>query len=475
MGSSSGFGSMISANYSVPILSGDNFKNWKESILIHLGCMDLDLALRIDQHAPLTDVSTTDQRQMFEKWERSNRLSLMIIKKSIPEIFRGTISDDITKAEEFLIEIEKRFTKSDKAKMSTFLKSLITMRYLGKVNINEYILNMSNVISKTESTQVRPFRGHVSHIGPALTSCSIRSVQKEERMKHKRTEEIHMIETSKYVDDNKRKFKAVKIETAKAPVPAPQARPMEKSCFFCKKTGHEKKDCASYHNWCVKKGTILTLGCLSHRSPIDAERHIYFGNGESVEVEAIGNFKLLLSTEHFLELKDTFIIPSFRQNLVSISYLDKFGYYCSFGNNEVTLSLNSNLVGFSTFMLNDNLYMLDTLTSYHETLNVQTRGTKRKLNNSSLLWHKRLGHISKDRVERLIKDGVLDSIDFSDIEVCVNCIKGKQTKVKRTCAYRATEVLELIHTDICGPFSTPSWNGQQLFLIWLSLPHKGKI
>ncbi|XP_047306244.1 uncharacterized protein LOC124909625 [Impatiens glandulifera] len=110
--------------------------------------MNLDIALRIDQPAPLTDVSTTDQRQMFEKWERSNRLSLMIIKKSIPEIFRGTISDDITKAEEFLIEIEKRFIKSDKAKMSTFFKSLITMRYLGKGNIREYILNMSNVASK---------------------------------------------------------------------------------------------------------------------------------------------------------------------------------------------------------------------------------------------------------------------------------------------------------------------------------------
>ncbi|XP_047326667.1 uncharacterized protein LOC124930359 [Impatiens glandulifera] len=154
MRSSSGSGSLISANYSVPILLGDNFKNWKKSILIHLGCMDLDLALRIDQPTPLTDVSTTDQRQMFEKWERSNRLSLMIIKKSIPEIFRGTISDDITKAEEFLIEIEKRFTKSDKAEMSTFLKSLITMRYLGKGNIREYILNMSNVASKLRALKL---------------------------------------------------------------------------------------------------------------------------------------------------------------------------------------------------------------------------------------------------------------------------------------------------------------------------------
>ncbi|XP_047331256.1 uncharacterized protein LOC124934796 [Impatiens glandulifera] len=116
--------------------------------------MDLDLALRIDQPAPLTDVSTINQMQMFEKLERSNRLSLMIIKKRIPEIFRGTISDDITKAEEFLIEIEKRFTKSDKAEMSAFLKSLITMRYLEKENIREYILNMFNVASKLRALKL---------------------------------------------------------------------------------------------------------------------------------------------------------------------------------------------------------------------------------------------------------------------------------------------------------------------------------
>ena len=37
----------------------------------------------------------------------------MIIKRDIPEVFRGTISDDITSAKEFIVEIEKRFAKSE--------------------------------------------------------------------------------------------------------------------------------------------------------------------------------------------------------------------------------------------------------------------------------------------------------------------------------------------------------------------------
>jgi len=43
----------------------------------------------------------------------------MIIKCGIPEVFRGTISDDITSVIDFVAEIEKRFAKTDKAKTST--------------------------------------------------------------------------------------------------------------------------------------------------------------------------------------------------------------------------------------------------------------------------------------------------------------------------------------------------------------------
>jgi len=51
----------ISVNTSsILILNGTNFKKWKENVLIVLGCMDLDLALRIEQPASLTTVSSPD-------------------------------------------------------------------------------------------------------------------------------------------------------------------------------------------------------------------------------------------------------------------------------------------------------------------------------------------------------------------------------------------------------------------------------
>ena len=212
--------------------------------------------------------------------------------------------------------------------------------------------------------------------------------------------------------------------------------------------------------------SVSMQGCLSCRKLNDGERYIFVGNGKKVEVEAIGIFRLLLKSGTYLDLNETFFVPSLRRNLVSIFVLDKFCYSCSFGNNKFSLFQNSNWVGTGSLSYVDNLYMLDTVASYHETLQLSTRGVKRKLTNenSSSLWHKRLGHISKRRIERLVSDRILDFLDFAGFEICTNCIKGKQTNIRKFGVNRATNVLELIHTDICGPFPTVSWNGQQYFI-----------
>ena len=54
-------------------------------------------------------------------------MSLIIMKRAIPEAFRGTMSDKVTTAKEFLEEIENQFAKNEKA--GTFLENLISMRY----------------------------------------------------------------------------------------------------------------------------------------------------------------------------------------------------------------------------------------------------------------------------------------------------------------------------------------------------------
>ena len=84
---------------------------------------------------------------------------------------------------------------------------------------------------------------------------------------------------------------------------------------------------------------------------------------------------------------------------------------------------------------------------------------KRIDSDSSKLWHCRLGHISRGKMECLVKESILPPLEFSDLEQCIDCIKGKYVKQIKKGAKRSTGVLEIIHRhlwsfscDICGWF-----------------------
>ena len=64
--------------------------------------MELDLALKME--CP-TSTPENLNKANIEKWERSNRLSLMIMKRSIPEAFQGSINESVN-ATEFFLDIE---------------------------------------------------------------------------------------------------------------------------------------------------------------------------------------------------------------------------------------------------------------------------------------------------------------------------------------------------------------------------------
>ena len=67
-------------------------------------------------------------------------------------------------------------------------------------------------------------------------------------------------------------------------------------------------------------------------------------------------------------------------------------------------------------------------------------------------------------LERLVKNEIFMNIDFSDFSVCVDCIKSKQTKHTKKNTTRSTQLFEIIHTDICGPFNSPSFSGEKYFI-----------
>ena len=273
----------ITANInSIPILNGSNFKSWQENLLIVLGVMDIDLALRTDHPFPLTDKSTSDEKRDMEKWERSNRMCMMIMKKAIPETFRDTMSEEIFTAKEFLEDIEKRFVKNEKAEIGTLLTSLISMRYKGKGNIREYIMEMSHLASKLKALKLELSQDLLVHLVLislpsqfshfkvsyncqketwSLNELISHCVQEEERLKLDKTEGAHLASTYKDKGQKRKKNKDIK---STAPQKKQQKKPNEPGgtgCFFCGAEGHRKKHCSNYHAWRAKKGMLLNLVC----------------------------------------------------------------------------------------------------------------------------------------------------------------------------------------------------------------------
>ena len=56
-------------------------------------------------------------------------------------------------------------------------------------------------------------------------------------------------------------------------------------------------------------------------------------------------------------------------------------------------------------------------------------------------------HISIYMINILENDGILSTLDYTDLETCVDCIKVKQTNKSKKSANRSLNILEIIHTN----------------------------
>ena len=59
----------------------------------------------------------------------------------------------------------------------------------------------------------------------------------------------------------------------------------------------------------------------------------------------------------------------------------------------------------------------------------------------------------QETIGQLQKDGVLESFDLKSDDSCESCLLGKMTKSPFTgSCERGEGLLDLVHTDVCGPF-----------------------
>ena len=86
---------------SIPSLTAGCIAQWKDKVMITLGCMDIAVVIQDDEPPKPTDTSPTKDVGHYMKWDKANWLALIIIKNLIPLNLHRTIPSK-DKAKDYL-------------------------------------------------------------------------------------------------------------------------------------------------------------------------------------------------------------------------------------------------------------------------------------------------------------------------------------------------------------------------------------
>lgn len=263
-------------------------------------------------------------------------------------------------------------------------------------------------------------------------------------------------------------------------------------CYQCKKFGHIASEC---RNKRVKQETttfveelsfavyekssqpqikwILDSGATSHMVN-DIKQFIEYkeiknvklnmANEDTINVKGRGIVKLKLESGHIIKLLDVLYVPDLRSNLISVSKITNASYNVNFRENNALISNSKNEI-IAKFEKKNGLYYIFSKENFYVNLVSQRENIE--------LWHYRYCHINYKTLFQMIENnkirGVNLKINSKDFPVCHVCIQGKQTRLpfNKKSKGRSKSVLELIHSDICGPIRAPSSSGCQYFITFI--------
>lgn len=85
------------------------------------------------------------------------------------------------------------------------------------------------------------------------------------------------------------------------------------------------------------------------------------------------------------------------------------------------------------------------------------------------LWHRRLSHISEKGLNCLIRNNAISGVSTAKLDKCDHCIARKQNRVsfKSHPPHRKSSLLELIHSNVCGPLKVQSLGGASYFVTFI--------
>ncbi|KAL0279471.1 UNVERIFIED_CONTAM: hypothetical protein PYX00_001019 [Menopon gallinae] len=204
------------------------------------------------------------------------------------------------------------------------------------------------------------------------------------------------------------------------------------------------------------------------RSPIE----VMLGK-KGVKMKAFGSgnvhVKIFLNGQwQNLELLNVWYVPDAFANLISVRAAVKHGCEVVFGSKNVLIRNVKTKQTVATGYLRGNLYALNTkaIRQKNEKAIIATNNRDKQID--AMKWHRRLGHLNFVDLKKMEKNANENGIRIKQIEENTNCdicIRGKLCRspfVKDTAS--KAKLLEIIHSDVCGPMKTESLGKSKYFV-----------
>ena len=186
------------------------------------------------------------------------------------------------------------------------------------------------------------------------------------------------------------------------------------------------------------------------------EGHVTFGDNSKGKIVGIGK----IGNESSLIIEDVLLVEGLKHNLLSISQLCDKGFTVTFKMDKcIILNDHDCNICFIAFR-NNNVYTID-----FEEITSQDAICLSAQNETSWLWHRRLGHANMELISKLSKNDLVRGLPktyFLKDKICDACQFGKQTKTsfKTKKHISTTRPLQLIHMDLFGPNRVASLGGK---------------
>ena len=155
--------------------------------------------------------------------------------------------------------------------------------------------------------------------------------------------------------------------------------------------------------------------------------------------------------------KDLISVPAITMNGGSVKF---FGEKC-----EITTQQGPAATGHKE----GNTFVLDAEKEIKNSIaNVAVSTSKPSLK----LWHLRLGHLGYNNVKIMNENEMVKGMKVESLEVetnCEGCALGKQTRnpFSKNTKEPATEIFDLVHSDVCGPIQITSDGGANYVLTFI--------